>query len=56
MACWCGACGRDSRGFNASSIIEEVLNSMSEEIRDDMSFEEMLKATEPMQMFTPERS
>ncbi len=29
-----------------SSIIEEVLNSMSEEIRDDMSFEEMLKATE----------
>ena len=29
-----------------SSIIEEVLNCMSEEIRDDMSFEEMLKATE----------
>ena len=29
-----------------SSIIEEVLNSMSEEIRDDMSFEEMLAASE----------
>ena len=28
-----------------SSIIEEVLNSMSEEIRDDMSFEEMIEAT-----------
>ena len=29
-----------------SSILEEVLNSMSEEIRDDMSFEEMLAASE----------
>ena len=29
-----------------SSIIEEVLNCMSEEIRDDMSFEEMLAASE----------
>lgn len=28
-----------------SSIIEEVLNSMSEEIRDDMSFEEMIDAS-----------
>ncbi len=28
-----------------SSIIEEVLNSMSEEIRDDMSFEEMIEAS-----------
>ena len=28
-----------------SSIIEEVLNCMSEEIRDDMSFEEMLAAS-----------
>ena len=29
-----------------SSIIEEVLNCMSEEIRDDMSFAEMLEASE----------
>lgn len=28
-----------------SSIIEEVLNSMNEEIRDDMSFEEMIEAS-----------
>ena len=28
-----------------SSIIEEVLNKMSEEIRDDMSFEEMIEAS-----------
>ena len=28
-----------------SPIIEEVLNSMSEEIRDDMSFEEMIEAS-----------
>ena len=28
-----------------SSIIEEVLNSMNEEIRDDMSFEEMIDAS-----------
>ena len=28
-----------------SSIIEEVLNRMSEEIRDDMSFEEMIEAS-----------
>ena len=34
-----------------SSIIEEVLNSMSEEIRDDMSFEEMLAASEAKPLY-----
>ena len=34
-----------------SSIIEEVLNSMSEEIRDDMSFAEMLEASEAKPLF-----
>ena len=34
-----------------SSIIEEVLNSMSEEIRDDMSFEEMLNASEAKPLY-----
>lgn len=34
-----------------SSIIEEVLNSMSEQIRDDMSFEEMLAASETKPLF-----
>ncbi|MDD4849405.1 MAG: bifunctional 4-hydroxy-3-methylbut-2-enyl diphosphate reductase/30S ribosomal protein S1 [Gemmiger sp.] len=34
-----------------SSIIEEVLNSMSEEIRDDMSFAEMLEASESKPLF-----
>ncbi len=35
-----------------SSIIEEVLNCMSEEIRDDMSFEEMLAASEAKPLYT----
>ena len=34
-----------------SSIIEEVLNSMSEEIRDDMSFAEMLDASEAKPLY-----
>ena len=34
-----------------SSIIEEVLNSMSEEIRDDMSFAEMLEASEAKPLY-----
>ena len=34
-----------------SSIIEEVLNCMSEEIRDDMSFEEMLAASETKPLY-----
>ena len=34
-----------------SSIIDEVLNSMSEEIRDDMSFEEMLAASEAKPLY-----
>ena len=34
-----------------SSIIEEVLNSMSEEIRDDMSFEEMLAASDAKPLY-----
>ena len=34
-----------------SSIIEEVLNCMSEEIRDDMSFEEMLVASEAKPLY-----
>ena len=34
-----------------SSIIEEVLNCMSEEIRDDMSFEEMLAASEAKRLY-----
>ena len=34
-----------------SSIIEEVLNCMSEEIRDDMSFEEMLAASEATPLY-----
>ena len=34
-----------------SSIIEEVLNYMSEEIRDDMSFAEMLEASESKPLF-----
>ena len=34
-----------------SSIIEEVLNCMSEEIRDDMSFEEMLAASEAKSLY-----
>ena len=34
-----------------SSIIEEVLNCMSEEIRDDMSFEEMLNASEAKPLY-----
>ena len=34
-----------------SSIIEEVLNSMSEEIRDEMSFAEMLEASEAKPVF-----
>ena len=34
-----------------SSIIEEVLNCMSEEIRDDMSFEEMLDASEAKPLY-----
>ena len=34
-----------------SSIIEEVLNCMSEEIRDDMSFAEMLDASEPTPLY-----
>ena len=34
-----------------SSIIEEVLNCMSEEIRDDMSFAEMLEASEAKPLF-----
>ena len=34
-----------------SSIIEEVLNSMSEEIRDDMSFAEMLEASDSKPLF-----
>ena len=34
-----------------SSIIEGVLNSMSEEIRDDMSFEEMLNASEAKPLY-----
>ena len=34
-----------------SSIIEEVLNCMSEEIRDDMSFEEMLAASEAKALY-----
>ena len=34
-----------------SSIIEEVLNGMSEEIRDDMSFEEMLAASEAKPLY-----
>ncbi len=33
------------------SIIEEVLNTMSEEIRDDMSFEEMLDASESKPLY-----
>ena len=35
----------------SSSIIEEVLNCMSEEIRDDMSFEEMLAASEAKPLY-----
>ena len=34
-----------------SSLIEEVLNCMSEEIRDDMSFEEMLAASEAKPLY-----
>ena len=34
-----------------SSIIEEVLNCMSEEIRDEMSFEEMLAASEAKPLY-----
>ena len=34
-----------------SSIIEEVLNFMSEEIRDDMSFEEVLAASEAKPLY-----
>ena len=34
-----------------SSIIEEVINCMSEEIRDDMSFEEMLAASEAKPLY-----
>ena len=34
-----------------SSIIEEVLNCMSEEIRDDMSFAEMLEASKAKPLF-----
>lgn len=34
-----------------SPIIEEVLNCMSEEIRDDMSFEEMLAASEAKPLY-----
>ena len=34
-----------------SSIIEEVLNCMSEEIRDDLSFEEMLAASEAKPLY-----
>ena len=34
-----------------SSILEEVLNCMSEEIRDDMSFEEMLAASEAKPLY-----
>ena len=34
-----------------SAIIEEVLNCMSEEIRDDMSFEEMLAASEAKPLY-----
>ena len=34
-----------------SSIVEEVLNCMSEEIRDDMSFEEMLAASEAKPLY-----
>ena len=34
-----------------SSIIEEVLNCMSEEIRDDMSFEEMLATSEAKPLY-----
>ena len=34
-----------------SSIIEEVLNCMSEEIRDDMSFEEVLAASEAKPLY-----
>ena len=34
-----------------SSIIEEVLNCMSEEIRDDMSFAEMLEASEAKPLY-----
>ena len=34
-----------------SSIIEEVLNCMSEEIRDDMRFEEMLAASEAKPLY-----
>ena len=34
-----------------SSIIEEVLSCMSEEIRDDMSFEEMLAASEAKPLY-----
>ncbi len=34
-----------------SSIIEEVLNCMSEEIRDNMSFEEMLAASEAKPLY-----
>ncbi len=42
-----GRVGVTAGASTPSSIIEEVLNSMSEEIRDDMSFEEML--THPKQ-------
>ena len=43
--------GATAGASTPSSIIEEVLNCMSEEIRDDMSFEEMLAASEAKPLY-----
>lgn len=45
------AVGVTAGASTPSSIIEEVLNCMSEEIRDDMSFAEMLEASEAKPLF-----
>ena len=46
-----GIVGVTAGASTPSSIIEEVLNCMSEEIRDDMSFEEMLAASEAKPLY-----
>lgn len=46
-----GVVGVTAGASTPSSIIEEVLNCMSEEIRDDMSFEEMLAASEAKPLY-----
>ncbi|MCI5555935.1 bifunctional 4-hydroxy-3-methylbut-2-enyl diphosphate reductase/30S ribosomal protein S1 [bacterium] len=45
------AVGVTAGASTPSSIIEEVLNCMSEEIRDDMSFAEMLEASEAKPLY-----